>query len=170
MAIRLINQMSMEVKQKEQEELVLNTQKEKHRLEEYPAYGSKYGNVEIDSISVNLPLYYGDTDNILNLGIGHYSSSYCPGEGGSVICCAHNTARFLRRLPEVKVGDKIKITTTYGEFNYKVYDTQVIHQSESEKLPVQSDEEILMMYTCYPVTGVGHKTNRFVVYAELMEE
>ena len=30
----------------------------------------------------------------------------------------------------------------------------------------QKDKEILMLYTCYPVNGLGHKTDRFVVYAE----
>lgn len=167
-AISLINKMSVESAEKNREKLVLNS--EKKRLENYPTYGTKYGQLEIDSINLSLPIYLGDTVDILSYGVGHYAGSYFPGEGGSIIYAAHNTPKFFRNLPTVKVGDTIKITTDYGEFHYKVYETQVIHQSESEKLPVQDVEEILMLYTCYPVTGIGHKSHRFVVYAELVEE
>lgn len=167
-AISLINKMSVESAEKNREKLVLNS--EKKRLENYPAYGTKYGQLEIDSINLSLPIYLGDTVDILSYGVGHYSGSYFPGEGGSIIYAAHNTPPFFRNLPTVKVGDTIKITTDYGEFHYKVYETQIIHQSEAEKLPVQDVEEILMLYTCYPVTGIGHKSHRFVVYAELVEE
>ncbi len=168
LAMSLINSMSMQATETKQEEIVMST--EKNRLETYPAFGTKYGTIEIDSINLKLPVYRGDTNEILRVGVGQFDGSYFPGEGGSIIYAAHNTAKFFRNLPTVKVGDKIKITTDYGEFNYKVYDTQVIHMSEEEKLPIQDEEEILMVYTCYPVTGVGHKTHRFVVYAELLEE
>lgn len=167
-AISLINKMSIEKMQVDQEEIVLS--KEKNRLENYPEYGTKYGQLYIDSIGVDLPIYLGDTVEILRLGVGHFSGSYFPGEGGSIIYAAHNTAKFFRKLPEVKVGDNIKIKTNYGEFSYEVYETQVIKETESEKLPIQTEEEILMIYTCYPVTGIGHKSQRFVVYAKLMEE
>ena len=33
----------------------------------------------------------------------------------------------------------------------------------------QKYEEVLMLYTCYPVNGLGHKTDRFVVYAKKVE-
>lgn len=167
-AVSILNTISIEEKQANEQKLEINT--EKKRLDTYPAYGTKYGNIKIDSIGVDLPVYLGDTDEILNKGVGHYSGSYFPGEGGSIVYAAHNFARFFKKLPQVKVGNKIKITTNYGEFNYKVYDTQVIHMSESDKLPIQDEKEILMLYTCYPVTGIGHKKHRFVVYAELMEE
>lgn len=168
MAISLINKMSVEEAKANQKELVLSN--EKNRLENYPEYGTQYGQLYIDSINVDLPIYLGDTVEILKLGVGHFSGSYFPGEGGSILYAAHNTAKFFRRLPELKTGDTIKIETDYGEFHYKVYDTQVIKETESEKLPIQTEEEILMLYTCYPVTGIGHKSQRFVVYAKLMEE
>ncbi len=167
MAISLINKMSVEKTEGIQEKLMLST--EKNRLENYPTYGTQYGRIKINAVNINLPIYFGDTTEILKLGVGHYSGSYFPGEGGSIVYAAHNFAKYFGRLPKVKVGNIIEITTDYGNFKYKVYDTQVIHQSESDKLPIQDNEEILMLYTCYPVTGIGHKSHRFVVYAERME-
>ena len=34
-------------------------------------------------------------------------------------------------------------------------------------LPIQTNKEELMMYTCWPVDTIGFKTKRYVIYAEL---
>lgn len=135
-------------------------------ITEYPEYGTRYGNIKIDSIGVNLPLYYGDKLSILNKGIGQSSGAYFPGEGGTIICMGHNSKTFLYNLPDVKNGDKIEIETTYGKFSYEVYDAKVVNMYDVDKLPVQKDEEILMLYTCYPIRGIGHRTDRYVIYAK----
>lgn len=135
----------------------------------YPEYGSRYGNIKIDSLNINLPLYYGDKLSILKNGIGHSSGSYFPGEGGSIICMGHNTKTFLYKLPQIKKNAQIQVETTYGTFTYKVYETKVVNMYNVDELPIQKGEEILMLYTCYPVDGLGHKTDRFVVYAKKVE-
>ncbi len=139
---------------------------EKMELKEYPEYGTRYANIKIDSLDINLPLYYGDKLSILKNGVGQTSGAYFPGEGGSIICMGHNTKTFLYRLPEIKRNEDIVIQTTYGEFTYRVYQTKVVNMYDVDQLPVQTEEEILMLYTCYPVTGLGHKKDRFVVYAK----
>ena len=140
--------------------------KEVQEIKEYPEYGTRYANIKIESIDVNLPLYYGDKLSILKNGVGQSSGAFFPGEGGTIICMGHNTKTFLYRLPEVKLDDMIEIQTTYGEFKYKVYDTKIVNMYDVDQLPVQKNEEILMLYTCYPVNGIGHKTDRWVVYAK----
>lgn len=140
--------------------------KEVQEIKEYPEYGTRYANIKIESIDVNLPLYYGDKLSILKNGAGQSSGAYFPGEGGTIICMGHNTKTFLYRLPEVKLDDIIEIQTTYGDFKYMVYDTKIVNMYDVDQLPVQKNEEILMLYTCYPVNGIGHKTDRWVVYAK----
>lgn len=142
---------------------------EVQEIEQYPEYGTRYGNIIIDSLDISLPLYYGDKLSILKNGVGQSSGAYFPGEGGSIICMGHNTRAFLYRLPEIKKKSEIVIQTTYGEFKYKVYDTKVVNMYNVDELPVQNDEEILMLYTCYPVNGLGHKKDRFVVYAKRID-
>lgn len=137
-----------------------------NKVIEYPHYGANYATVEIDSIDLNLPLYYGDSLEILKKGIGQSTSSYFPGEGGSIICMGHNFATLLRRFSDLKKGDIIKVTTDYGEFNYKIYDMQIVKETEVDKVPLQDEEEILMIYTCYPFKNVGYTTRRYVVYAK----
>ena len=81
----------------------------------------------------------------------------------------HNTKTFLYKLPQIKKNAQIQVETTYGTFTYKVYETKVVNMYNVDELPIQKDEEILMLYTCYPVDGLGHKTDRFVVYAKKVE-
>ena len=109
---------------------------EKKSLENYPEYGTQYATIEI------------------------------PREGGSILYMGHNSKKVFRRFSELQIGDEIKITTTYGEYNYKIYDMQLINESDTDKVAIQRDEEILMVYTCYPFNNIGYATQRYVVYAK----
>ena len=144
-----------------------DTNTDKNTIKNYPEYGTKYATIEIDKIGVNLPVYYGDTLEILKKGVGHSSGSYFPGEGGSIIYMGHNSKNMFRRFSELQKGNEIKVTTSYGEYVYKIYDMQLIKETELDKLPIQRDKEILMVYTCYPFNNIGYATQRYVVYAEL---
>ena len=140
------------------------------KLKSYPAYGDKYGTIKIDKIGVFLPLYYGDSLDILKKGIGHSSGSYFPGEGGSIISMGHDTAGFLKYLYTIKVGDQILIETNYGKFTYEIYQTKIVRQTQTDAVYVQSEEEILMLYTCYPSNSIGHATHRFITYSKLIDK
>ena len=166
-AIEVIDMVSINTNSNVVSEIKFN--KEVNEITEYPEYGSRYGNIKIESLDVNLPLYYGDKLSILRNGVGQSSGAYFPGEGGSIICMGHNTKTFLYRLPEIKKGAIINVETTYGTFEYKVNETKIVNMYDVDQLPVQKDKEILMLYTCYPVNGLGHKTDRFVVYAERID-
>ena len=162
----LVNKVSITTNAKaEPEQTVIS--EEKQTLQNYPEYGTQYATIEIDKIDVNLPVYFGDTLEILKKGVGHSSGSYFPGEGGSIIYMGHNSKNMFRRFSELQIGNEIKVTTSYGEFTYKIYDMQLIKETEIDKLPIQRDKEILMIYTCYPFNNVGYATQRYVVYAEL---
>ena len=134
----------------------------------YPAYGAQYAQIEISKINVDLPVFFGSTLEILKDGVGHDSGSYFPGEGGTIIYMGHNSPKVFRRFSELQIGDMIKVTTNYGEFNYEIYDMKLINEDETDKLPIQREEEILMIYTCYPFNNIGYATHRYVVYAKLV--
>ena len=166
--ILLVNQVAVKVEPKyEQKPIQIDTSKNK--LESYPEYGTQYATIEIPKIDIKLPVYYGDTLEILKNGVGHSSGSYFPGEGGSIIYMGHNSKNVFRRFSELQKGNEIKVTTDYGEYTYKIYDMQLINETETEKLPIQDEKEILMVYTCYPFNNIGYATQRYVVYAELQK-
>ena len=167
-AIVLANKITVNTENKKVE--IAKIDLSKHLLETYPEYGTKYGDIEIPAIDVNLPVYFGDTLSILKNGVGHSSGSYFPGEGGSIVYMGHNFDGFFRRFGELEEGDTIKITTNYGEYNYKIYDTKLIEETDLDAMPIQRDKEILMIFTCYPFNNIGYAHQRYVVYAELIKE
>lgn len=165
-AITLINAMSLN-----KENVIINKPVlEGNIIKNYPEYGSKYAKIQIPKININLDVYYGDTMEILKKGVGHSSGSYFPGEGGSIIYMGHNSKNVFRGLSKISKGDSIQITTEYGEFKYQVYDMKIVNETDLELLPIQKEKEILMLYTCYPFQNIGYTTQRYVVYAEKIEE
>ncbi len=167
--ISLISKVSIDMENKEPtEDMKLTT--EDNRISNYPEYGTQYATIKIPKIDVDLPVYYGDTlDIIKGARVGHAGGSYFPGEGGSIIYMGHNSTKVFRRFSELQKGNEIEVKTDYGDFKYKIYDMQIVNEDEPEKLPIQKDKEILMIYTCYPFVYIGYTTQRYVVYAELVE-
>lgn len=165
--LSLLNKISINIDNKEDEQEIVIIGNDKNTLKNYPEYGTKYATIKIPKIDVDLPVYYGDTLDILKKGVGHSSGSYFPGEGGSIVYLGHNFKNFFRRFSELQVGNEITVTTTYGEYKYKIYDMQLINETEVDKIPIQDEKEILMVYTCYPFNNVGYAYQRYVVYAEL---
>lgn len=167
MAISLINKVSIDTSNVVLKDVKLNSITK--RLESYPEYGTKYGDLSIDSLDVDLPLYYGDTLSILRNGVGHSSGSYFPGEGGTIVCMAHNTIGYLYNLSDIEIGANIVITTTYGKFTYKVEETKIVPETQVDAVSVSHGEEMLILYTCYPTNTFGHATKRFITYSKLVD-
>ena len=165
-AVTLINTMSLDKEEVINQAPVL----EGKVIKNYPEYGSKYAKIQIPKIGVNLDVYYGDTMEILKKGVGHSSGSYFPGEGGSIVYMGHNSKKVFRRFGEIEKGDFIQINTDYGEFKYQVYDMKIVNEMDLDALPIQKEKEMLMVYTCYPFQNIGYTTQRYVVYAERIEE
>lgn len=159
----LINTISI----KKEEKVEIETVIEDNKLKNYPEYGTSYATINIPKININLPVYYGDTMEILKKGVGHSSGSYFPGEGGSIVYMGHNSKKVFRNFSKIEKGDLINIKTDYGDFSYKVYDTKIVEETDINALPIQDNKEILMIYTCYPFNNIGYATQRYVVYAEL---
>lgn len=164
--LSLVNLITISEKQIEKQEISFDSVKK--RLANYPTWGSIWATIEIPSISITAPIYHGDTLDILKYGVGHYSGSYFPGEGGSIILAAHNSREHFMYITKLNKDDQVILKANYGTFTYKVTDTKIIKDNDMASLPIQHEKEILMMYTCWPVNTIGFKTKRYVVYTELV--
>lgn len=164
--INLINTTAVKKSSGEYREASYNF--ETNKLISYPKYGKKYATLKIKSIDLELPIYHGDTLKLLRHGVGHFAGSYFPGENGTIILAAHNTKGYFNRLDEIKNGDKVIINADYASFEYEVYDSKVVKETDEGAFKIQHNDEILIMYTCYPINQsvVGRKTKRYVVYAK----
>ena len=157
--LSILNSMSININEKAEKTSEFNLKSNK------PSWGDEFGTISIPSISLTLPVVHGDSMDLIVNRVGHYAGSYFPGEGGSVILPGHNSKNIFHELPKLNIGDEIIIETTYGTYTYEIYKTLIIENNDDDKLPVQSDMEILMLYTCYPVDAIWYAKYRYVVYA-----
>lgn len=140
----------------------------KKRLTVQPSWGTQFGRLIIPSISVDIPIYHGDDTPQLVDGAGHSPGTRFPGEGGSILLAAHNSKGLFYTLPQIQNGDRVKVETIYGNYEYEVYKTEIVDYRNKDAVEIQNDEEILMLYTCYPVDNIWYVNERFVVYAKLV--
>ena len=140
----------------------------KKRLSVQPSWGTSFGRLVIPSIQVDIPVYHGDDTPQLVDGAGHTPGTRFPGEGGTIILAAHNSHGLFYTLPQIQIGDKVTIETIYGTFHYEVFKTDIADYRNDDAFPIQNDEEILLLYTCYPVDNIWYVNDRFIAFAKLV--
>ena len=126
------------------------------------------GTIEIPSISVNLPIYHGTSDEVLNFGVGHLQSSSLPvgGKNTRSILTGHRglpSSKLFTRLDELKKGDMIYISVCGKNLAYKVRDIKTIEPTDLDSLKTEEGEDLISLITCTPY---GINTHRLVVTAE----
>lgn len=128
-----------------------------------------YMNIKCDAISLYTKVFFGDDGNIIDYGVGQYAGSKTPGNGKMILLDSHNHTYF-KPLKNIKVNDKITLETFYGTFDYQVYAISVFHEKDLENYILEhlnDDEEILILYTCYPFKQTSYrKYQRYVVFAK----
>jgi len=132
----------------------------------YPSRGKQYGEIVSEKAELRGPLYYGDSEDILEKGIGTYTAFGLPGEGKTILTGGHDTT-FYAPLEKLEVGDVLTVTTTYGDFRYEVYDSQIGNVTDESLYKLDDDSEVLILYTCYPFGETsGLREERYFVYAQ----
>ncbi len=132
----------------------------------HPLTGDQYGELSCQRLNLQAPLYYGDSDEILEKGAGTYAGGYLPGMGGTILIGAHD-ATFFGPLETIQEGDEISLGTSYGQFTYCVTGTKVSDLMDTSAYQITNGAEQLILYTCYPFGEEDTVRNRrFFVYAE----
>jgi len=136
-------------------------------LIDWPSYGDKYANISCDKIGLDASIYFGDNEQILRKGIGQYYGSSPFGYGKKILLSGHSSTYFAP-LQYIKKGDVIKVKTSYGIYEYKVYKIKILNNDTKKGYEdVKADKEKLIMYTCYPFSlFTGTTDERLFVYAK----
>lgn len=126
------------------------------------------GYVEIPSISVKLPFYHGESEEVLKKGAAHLEQTSFPIGGLNTHACisAHSgypTQKFFDDIDELESGDFVYIKILNRTITYKVSGSEVIEPTESSKLKVEKGKDYLTLITCYPY---GINSHRLLVHAE----
>ncbi|MGN0612683.1 MAG: class D sortase [Porcipelethomonas sp.] len=133
----------------------------------YPSFGLQYATIKIESIGLEAPIFFGSTEDLLREGVCQYIGSVVIGEQGNVVLDAHCNTFFLN-LGDVKPGDEILLTTSYGEFKYKMKESTIFKETDNSLLS-PTKEDRLTLYTCYG-NLLGPTEDRLGVICELVEK
>lgn len=140
----------------------------KLKPEQLPVTGQRYGQIKIKNVNIDAPIYFGDSDQELLQGVGTYAEGYLPGAGHTILMTAHNNLHFFN-LGYSKEGDIIEIDTNYGKYQYEIYDTQIKKSYDQDAYDLKKEEENLIVYTCYPLDGIGITDERLFIYAKYLK-
>ena len=141
--------------------------------EEIPGYydtlklpgSSIIGYVKIDKIGVELPIYHGTSDEVLNVGVGHLEGTSLPvgGENTHSVMSAHRglpSAKLFTDLDRLEPGDTFQITVLDQVLTYQVDQVKVITPTEAEDLLIAEGKDYCTLFTCTPY---GINTHRLLV-------
>ena len=132
------------------------------------AGNSMMARLRIDSIQVDLPIYHGTSDAVLEKGVGHLQGTSLPvgGESQHSVLTAHRglpSAKMFDDLGKVKLGETFTIEVFGEVFTYQVIETQTIEPQETQALVPRFGEDLVTLVTCTPL---GINTHRYLVTAE----
>ena len=141
--------------------------------EEIPGYydtlklpgSSIIGYVKIDKIGVELPIYHGTSDEVLNVGVGHLEGTSLPvgGENTHSVMSAHRglpSAKLFTDLDRLEPGDTFQLTVLDQVLTYQVDQVKVITPTEVEDLLIAEGKDYCTLFTCTPY---GINTHRLLV-------
>ncbi len=124
--------------------------------------------IQIPVIDVDLAIYHGTSDEVLNRGIGHFEFSSLPvgGKNSHCILTGHRglpSAKLFTRLDELKKKDQIYIHVCKKTLVYEVVDSFVVEPEDILDMTIEKDQDLLSLVTCTPY---GINTKRLVVKAK----
>ena len=99
---------------------------------------------------------------------GWVPDSLLPGNSGMSIIYGHRNRKHLKLIEPIEVGDTIsfRFVSDNRLVSYEVTDVQIFEKTSDWTLPV-TDEDVLVLVTCYPFEYTGNAPGKFQVIARL---
>ena len=117
---------------------------------------------DIPCINVNLPVYHGTSDDVLNKGAGHIEGTSLPvgGKGTHAVIAAHsglNTAKMFSDLELMKINDVFYIHCLNKTMAYRVDKINVVFPEDISQLVINQNEDYVTLLTCTPYGINDHR-------------
>jgi len=122
------------------------------------------GRMGISRLDISVVVAEGTANKTLRRAVGHIAGTALPGRPGNMGIAGHRDT-FFRPLRNVQQNDIITLTTTGGEYRYRVVSIMVVNPDNVAVLNPDGNE-ILTLVTCYPFYFIGPAPQRFIVRAE----
>lgn len=125
-------------------------------------YDGKMATVQIPKIKVDLPIYHGTGEKVLQKAVGHLEGSALPigGTDRHAVLTGHSGlshAKIFTHLTELTEGDQFYIRVLGKTLAYEVDQIKVIEPHEVEHLQVQGGRDLVTLLTCTPYGVNSHR-------------
>ena len=123
------------------------------------------GYLKIDCIGIELPIYHGTSDDVLNKGVGHLEGSSLPvgGENTHAVMSAHRglpSSKLFTDLDRVELGDTFQIIVLDEVLTYQVDSIKTIEPNDISNMQIIEGGDYCTLFTCTPY---GINTHRLLV-------
>ena len=126
------------------------------------------GTIEIKKLNVNLPIYHGTNEAVLQVAIGHVEGSSLPtGDVGThCVLSGHRglpSAKLFTDLTKMKEGDPFYLRVLGQTLVYEVDQIKVVLPSDGSELEPEPGKDYCTLLTCTPY---GVNSHRLLVRGE----
>lgn len=136
-------------------------------IEKVPARPFKLvGTLLIPRLKLRSPIYFGITDAIFDVGIGHWPGTAKPGKPGNTVLGGHRTGGMMPflNIQRMKKGDVIVVKVAKKTYRYKVTKTKIVKPTDTW-ITKQSKNATLTLFACHPPHSIKQ---RYIVQATLV--
>lgn len=129
------------------------------------------GYITIEKIKIQLPLYHGTSDKVLNSAVGHIEGSSLPigGKSTHAVLSAHRglpSAKLFTNLDKLETGDIFTIRILDRTITYQVDQIIIVLPHETNELSIVPEKDYCTLVTCTPY---GINTHRMLVRGSRIE-
>ena len=127
--------------------------------------------LDIPTLSLTLPVYYGTEAETLEKGIGVLEISSLPvgGKGTHTVLCGHcglSTAKLFSDLELLQEGDRFSVSVMGDTLTYEVDQITTVLPEDLSQLEIDPEEDYCTLLTCTPF---GINTHRLLVRGTRIE-
>lgn len=123
------------------------------------------GYIQIPAIGVDLPIYHGVDETILQIAVGHIAGSSLPIGGPSTHCLLSGhrglpSAKLFTDLDQMVEGDVFLLNVLNETYTYQVDQIRIVLPEEVEELAIEEGKDYCTLITCTPY---GVNTHRILI-------
>jgi sortase A len=119
--------------------------------------------LRIPRLELEVPVYDGTSDAVLDLAAGRIEDTALPGTAGNVGIAAHRDG-FFRVLKDLKEGDALVLDTPAATEQYRVEWIRITIPTDVSVIEPTPGRAVTLV-GCYPFYHVGSAPQRFIVRA-----
>ena len=120
------------------------------------------GYVEIPSIDVQLAIYHGTEEGVLQTAVGHLDWTSLPTGGESTHCVLSGhrglpSARLFTDLDKLAVGDYFMLNILDEVLTYEVDQIRIVEPHDTQELLIREGKDLCTLVTCTPYGVNSHR-------------